>query len=88
MESAEVLQQILQCPEIANVDAPKVEGTKLEEIDTTNPGVMKAQIIIRGLGGKENIEEVDSCMTRLRVNVKDMSLIDELDGQMSYLEGK
>ncbi|MCT4621948.1 MAG: PTS transporter subunit IIBC [Marinisporobacter sp.] len=27
------------------------------------------------LGGKENIEEVDACMTRLRVTVKDLSLV-------------
>lgn len=50
---------------------------KEKSIDTTNPEVMKAQIIIEGLGGKENIEEVDSCMTRLRVNVKDINKVDE-----------
>ena len=30
--------------------------------------------ILKGLGGKDNIEEVTSCATRLRVNVKDPSL--------------
>lgn len=62
--------------EIANVDTASTSKEENNEIDTTNPSVMKAQIIIHGLGGKDNIEEVDSCMTRLRVNVKDMSLID------------
>ena len=33
--------------------------------------------IIAGLGGKENIVHVTNCMTRLRVEVKDLSLLDE-----------
>lgn len=33
------------------------------------------KIIIEGLGGAENIENVDNCMTRLRVLVKDPSLV-------------
>ena len=33
--------------------------------------------VIDGLGGKTNIESVENCFTRLRVNVKDISLIDE-----------
>lgn len=31
--------------------------------------------ILAGLGGKENIEDVTNCVTRLRVNVKDASLV-------------
>ena len=33
--------------------------------------------IINGLGGKENINTVENCITRLRVNVKDESKINE-----------
>ena len=33
--------------------------------------------IINGLGGKENINTVENCITRLRVNVKDESIINE-----------
>lgn len=33
--------------------------------------------LVAGLGGKDNIEELENCFTRLRVNVKDPSLIDE-----------
>jgi PTS system maltose and glucose-specific IIC component len=33
--------------------------------------------IIAGLGGKENIQNVDCCFTRLRVKIKDMQKIDE-----------
>ena len=33
--------------------------------------------IINGLGGKENINTVENCITRLRVNVKDESIVNE-----------
>ena len=33
--------------------------------------------VIQGLGGKGNINTLENCITRLRVNVKDVSLIDE-----------
>ena len=35
--------------------------------------------IIALLGGRENIELVDACMTRLRVTVKDMNLVADAD---------
>ncbi|WP_342387432.1 N-acetylglucosamine-specific PTS transporter subunit IIBC [Salinicoccus bachuensis] len=37
----------------------------------------KADQILIGLGGKDNIDTIDYCTTRLRVNVHDESLIDE-----------
>lgn len=43
----------------------------------TDPLVLKAMVIIEGLGKAENIEVVDCCISRLRVKVKDMSLVDE-----------
>jgi len=33
--------------------------------------------IIAALGGKENLEDVDACITRLRVSVKDVSKVDK-----------
>lgn len=33
--------------------------------------------IIQGLGGKENINSVENCITRLRVNLKNPDLINE-----------
>ena len=36
-----------------------------------------AEIILEGLGGKDNIESVDHCITRLRLEVKDRLLVDE-----------
>ncbi|NLJ30303.1 MAG: PTS transporter subunit EIIC [Clostridiales bacterium] len=35
--------------------------------------------IIAALGGKENIEDVDACITRLRVSVKDMAKVDKAE---------
>lgn len=60
--------------EIANVS---LNDNSKNEIKTTDPKALKAQIIIKGLGGKENIKTVDSCMSRLRVEVNDMSLVDK-----------
>ena len=61
--------------EIANMELPSQQNK--EELDTTNPEILKAQMIVRGLGGKSNIEETEACMSRLRVIVKDYSLINE-----------
>jgi N-acetylglucosamine PTS system EIIB component len=37
----------------------------------------KAEQIVAGLGGIENIDEVEGCITRLRVEVLDPSRVDE-----------
>ena len=37
----------------------------------------KAQAIISGLGGAENIIEIEPCITRLRTEVRDGSQVDE-----------
>ena len=42
-------------------------------------GNSQAERIIGLLGGRENIVLVDACMTRLRVTVKDVSLVKELE---------
>ena len=36
-----------------------------------------ATVILEGLGGKENITSIDHCITRLRLEVKDNTLVDE-----------
>lgn len=36
-----------------------------------------AQQILKGCGGKENIASIDNCVTRLRLEVKDMTLVDD-----------
>ena len=40
-------------------------------------GVSEILAIINGLGGKENILNVTNCFTRLRVDVNDLSLLNE-----------
>jgi PTS system N-acetylglucosamine-specific IIB component len=37
----------------------------------------KADEIVKGLGGADNIVEVEGCITRLRTEVRDPSLVDE-----------
>ena len=37
----------------------------------------KAEQIVAGLGGADNINEVEACITRLRVEVGDEDLVDE-----------
>ncbi|MGL6065368.1 MAG: PTS transporter subunit IIBC [Fusobacteriaceae bacterium] len=52
-----------------------------ENIENNSPANKQNTIInkiISLLGGKENISDVDACMTRLRVTVKDSSLVGEL----------
>lgn len=36
-----------------------------------------ASIILEGIGGKENVVKVDNCITRLRLEIKDYTLVDE-----------
>lgn len=61
----------------------KTPGREDEEIATDKEQSNKInsdtniENIINGLGGKENINTVENCITRLRVNVKDESLINE-----------
>ena len=35
-----------------------------------------AKIVLEGVGGKENVTSIDNCITRLRMVVKDMSVVD------------
>ena len=36
-----------------------------------------AAAVLEGLGGKENVESLDNCITRLRLEVKDGALVNE-----------
>ncbi|WP_280921470.1 MULTISPECIES: PTS glucose/sucrose transporter subunit IIB [Streptomyces] len=47
------------------------------ETEGENQMASKAEKIVAGLGGIDNIEEVEGCITRLRTEVKDASLVDE-----------
>lgn len=51
-------------------------GDEVQTTDTT-AGTKRAQAIIAGLGGIDNIDYVTNCITRLRVDVKDSILVNE-----------
>jgi PTS system N-acetylglucosamine-specific IIB component len=38
----------------------------------------QAEQIVAGLGGSSNIVEIEACITRLRTQLEDMSLLDEV----------
>ncbi|AGY41287.1 PTS system, N-acetylglucosamine-specific IIA component PTS system, N-acetylglucosamine-specific IIB component PTS system, N-acetylglucosamine-specific IIC component [Mesoplasma florum W37] len=69
-----------------NVDGSKIEdgkSTKASAKDAVEEGrIQKATKIIEFLGGEANIVDVDACASRLRLTVKDGSLVDK-DGIIS-----
>lgn len=60
------------CIEVADADDGASGGATGSEGD-----LQLAARILEGLGGAENVVEVNNCLTRLRVDVKDMSKVDE-----------
>ncbi|MEJ6527648.1 PTS transporter subunit IIBC [Exiguobacterium sp. USCH10] len=65
-----------------NLPTPGRNGNYMEETTEKSSVTGNEQVmgIIALLGGEENIEDVDACMTRLRVTVKDVTLVsDEQD---------
>jgi len=53
-------------------DAPAVTEKKAPDTDNTqNTSTTQAERILALLGGRENVQLVDACMTRLRVTVAD-----------------
>ncbi|MGL5949854.1 MAG: PTS transporter subunit EIIC [Cetobacterium sp.] len=61
-----------------NVITPGREGDEEEiKIITKDSLQQTAQDVLAFLGGKENIDEVDACITRLRVSVKDVSKVNK-----------
>ncbi|TCI70640.1 PTS transporter subunit IIBC [Exiguobacterium sp. IPCI3] len=62
-----------------NLPTPGRNGNYMEEVTEKSNVTGNEQVmgIIALLGGENNIEDVDACMTRLRVTVKDMSLVSE-----------
>jgi len=51
------------------------EGSQTGQAVSNDQDGSLANVVIGLLGGKENIEEVDACMTRLRVTIKDVNLV-------------
>lgn len=61
-----------------------------DELDETvvklanNDYTQAAKIIMEGLGGKENVTSVDNCITRLRLEIKDYTQVDEKKIKSAY----
>lgn len=62
-----------EVPQAETAEAPKAVAAPAGE--GTLEGGGTAMDIIEGLGGKDNINTVENCITRLRVSLKDPSLI-------------
>ncbi|WP_214778412.1 PTS transporter subunit IIBC [Exiguobacterium sp. s22] len=62
-----------------NLPTPGRNGNYMEEATEKSSVTGNEQVmgIITLLGGEENIEDVDACMTRLRVTVKDVTLVSD-----------
>ncbi|EAR53418.1 PTS system, glucose-specific IIBC component [Photobacterium sp. SKA34] len=58
-----------------NLPTPGRAGNYIDEKSDTMSQDDKLEIIIQNLGGRDNISEIDACMTRLRITVKDPSLV-------------
>ena len=59
------------------------EETKISNNDFTK----RAEIILEGLGGKDNLVSIDNCVTRLRLEVKDYEKINEKTIKSSGISG-
>ncbi len=63
----------------------KTPGREDDDIDDEEKSIRLAnnnfsqvgKVILEGLGGKTNIDSIDNCTTRLRVEVKDMTKVDD-----------
>lgn len=53
------------------------QAAAAETKQQNNNEAVDAALIIKALGGSDNIEKVDSCFTRLRLVVKNSDIIDE-----------
>ncbi len=63
-----------------NFKTPGREDDDIDEqvVTLTNSNYAQvASIILEGVGGKSNITSVDNCITRLRLEIKDYTLVDE-----------
>ena len=63
--------------------AQKTPGREDDDVDETtvklanNNFTEVAKIILEGVGGKENVASIDNCITRLRLEIKDYTKVDE-----------
>ena len=63
----------LKTPGREDDDLDEEMGAVLSNDDYTQV----ASVILEGVGGKDNVDSIDNCITRLRLEVKDTTLVDE-----------
>ena len=77
-----------------NIPTPGREEGEEDEVNVETKGTIAetAVRVLAALGGKENIEDCDACITRLRVAVKDITKVDKeaikREGAAAVLEVK
>jgi PTS system N-acetylglucosamine-specific IIC component len=63
-----------------NLKTPGREDDDAEELNVklaNNDYTQVAAVILKGVGGKENVVSIDNCVTRLRLEIKDQAAVDE-----------
>ena len=61
----------------------KTPGREDDDMDETTVQLANddftaiAEIILEGVGGKENVANIDNCITRLRLEIKDYTAVNE-----------
>lgn len=70
----------------ADLNAAKAEKNGAANTATNNSDVTSS-LITKGLGGSDNISDVDCCATRLRITVKDSNKVNENDLKASGAAG-
>ena len=61
----------------------KTPGREDDDVDeqkvqlANNDYTAVAKIVLEGVGGKDNVTSIDNCITRLRLEIKDNTLVDE-----------
>lgn len=70
-----------------DVNARKAEGKENGKAAGSAGSDFVSPLIVRGLGGADNISDVDCCATRLRTTVKDASKVDETALKQSGANG-
>lgn len=75
--------------EVGPVEGSMPEGSTLNTNTKSSSSDVErqAEIILDGLGGSENIEMINYCATRLRVDVKDINRVDEARVKQARVPG-
>lgn len=60
-----------------DINVARAQAQRSKEKENKGSSLGDVKDIVEGLGGPENIDTVNNCFTRLRIEVKDMSLVND-----------